>query len=134
MSKLEAKAKANEPGKLTPKDEGAYAIMPEAWYKLQERADQLAAETTFLREKNRYFVVYCLLASAIISLILVLFRIHGTSHSAIDIINASGLVFIIFGTIIVVVVADVQEQLPAAVGLLGAVAGYLFGSLNRSKQ
>ncbi len=98
-----------------------------------EQADRLSSETTKIREKYRYFAIYGLTASAIIALFLVLFRIKNTEYSPDDILNATGLIFIIFGTIIVVIIADVGEQLTAAVGILGAIAGYLFGTLRKSK-
>ena len=102
-------------------------------YKLMEQADRLSSETIKLREKYRYFAIYGLTASAIIALFLVLFRIKNTEYSPDDVLNATGLIFIIFGTIIVVIIADVGEQLTAAVGILGAIAGYLFGTLRKSK-
>ena len=46
--------------------------------------------------------------------------------------NATGLVYIIFGTIILVLIATTEQQLTAAIGILGTVAGYLFGTLHRA--
>jgi hypothetical protein len=45
------------------------------------------------------------------------------------IVGATGLVYIVFGTILLVVIANTDAQLTAAIGVLGAIAGYLFGRL-----
>lgn len=49
---------------------------------------------------------------------------------------ATGLILVPFSTIILVLVAGSQEQITAAIGALGAIAGYLFGaaSSQRSKE
>jgi hypothetical protein len=52
-------------------------------------------------------------------------------------VNATGLVLVIFSTIIIILLADVEVQLTAAMGVLGGIAGFLFGSFNsnvRSEQ
>jgi hypothetical protein len=54
------------------------------------------------------------------------------NSSAIHLVNASGLVFVIFGTLFLVLLADVDEQLNAGIGIMGAVAGYLFGTMRKS--
>jgi hypothetical protein len=43
-----------------------------------------------------------------------------------EIMNVAGLTIIVFGTILVVMMADSEQQLTASVGILGALAGYLF--------
>ena len=45
------------------------------------------------------------------------------------VLNVTGLVLIIFSIVFVVVVADTMDQLTVSVGVLGTIAGYLFGSL-----
>lgn len=62
------------------------------------------------------------------SLVIVLYFLKTRQASAKDIVNASGLILIIFGTIILVLVVDTSEQLTAAIGIMGAIAGYLFKS------
>jgi drug/metabolite transporter superfamily protein YnfA len=49
------------------------------------------------------------------------------------IVGATGLVYIVFGTILLVVIANTEAQLTAAIGVLGAVAGYLFGRLQQER-
>jgi len=39
------------------------------------------------------------------------------------------LIIIVYGTIILVLVAEAEQQLTAAIGILGAIAGYLFGTI-----
>lgn len=88
----------------------------------------------FLKEQvtsERWYIVL-LCSLSIVSLIVVLSFIRSSGdHSARDVVNASGLNLIIFGTIILVLIVDTHEQLTAAIGVLGAIAGYLFGTLQK---
>lgn len=89
-------------------------------------------EFRFIQEKNKMIILVGLMIMTIISLILVLICLHRTEAcTAINIVNGTGLVLIIFATIFVVMIADVDQQLTAAIGIIGAIAGYLFGSLTR---
>lgn len=54
-----------------------------------------------------------------------------TPHQAKDLVTIIGLVSVIFGTIILVLVVDTTETLTAPMGILGAIAGYLFGTAQR---
>lgn len=93
-------------------------------------ADKLTQEMQMSRDRFRYFTVFGLTAAAVMSLFIVLrFVANAKNYSAADIIAATALIFILFGTIIVVIIADVDEQLTAAVGIMGAIAGYLFGTM-----
>jgi len=51
-----------------------------------------------------------------------------------DIIHLAGLNIIIFGTILLVLIVETNEQLTAAIGILGAIAGYLFRSLQEKEK
>ena len=44
-----------------------------------------------------------------------------------DVVIVSGLALVIFGTIFVVLVVKTEQQLAMASGILGTIAGYLFG-------
>ena len=46
-----------------------------------------------------------------------------------DMLNAAGLILVIFSTVMVIIIADAEIQLTAAMGVLGGIAGYLFGTL-----
>ena len=49
-------------------------------------------------------------------------------------VNGSGLVLVIFATVLVVILAKVDQQLTAATGILGAIAGYLFGKTTKDSS
>ena len=51
-------------------------------------------------------------------------------NNASNIMNIVALHLIVFGTLILVITADVSEQLTAAAGILGALAGYIFRGIN----
>ncbi len=91
-------------------------------------------EWKMLLERNR--LIYCVVLSltAVISLAIMLWFLTKSKHSAENIVSASGLVFIIFGTIILVILASADAQLTAAIGVMGAIAGYLFGSIQRGRS
>lgn len=74
------------------------------------------------------------IVAAIVSLVIVLgfLKLLG-NPDPVTMVNASGLVLVIFGTIVVVMIARVDQQLTAAMGILGAVAGYLFGTSTRPR-
>lgn len=91
------------------------------------------APIAFMREQviSERWYIFALCMLSLISLITVLLFLKGTPHSARDIVNASGLNLIIFGTIILVMIVDTSEQLTAAIGVLAAIAGYLFGTMQK---
>ena len=45
-----------------------------------------------------------------------------------------GLVTVIFGAILLAMVVDTDQALTAPMGILGAIAGYLFGSAQRKED
>ena len=45
-----------------------------------------------------------------------------------DVVSVLGLILIIYSIVIVVVLAETQNQLATAIGVLGTIAGYLFGT------
>lgn len=81
------------------------------------------------RIENEFWYVLILAAMAMISMLLVLWFLKQKDETTPkDIVNAAGLILIVFGTIILVLIVDTTEQLTAAIGILGAIAGYLFRS------
>ena len=97
-------------------------------------ADRLTHEYRMREEDNKLYEILILSALALLSLFIVLrfiTRKPETNYSATDIVNATGLIFIIFGTILLVIMADTDQQLTAAIGILGAVAGYIFGAIKQ---
>ena len=47
------------------------------------------------------------------------------------VVSVTALIYVVFGTILLVVIATTEAQLTAAMGILGAVAGYIFGKTRR---
>ncbi len=91
-------------------------------------------QLTQQRITNEFYYIVLLSGVALISLFLVLNFLKSHGQCPRDIVNAAGLILIIFGTIILVLVVDTTEQLTAAIGVLGAIAGYLFGTIQSDKQ
>ncbi len=103
-----------------------------------QRLDSLEAITTSTEKESEtiliermsnerwYVITLCVLS--IISQVIILSFLKLKDHSARELVSASGLSLIIFGTIILVMVVNTTEQLTAAIGILGAIAGYLFRS------
>ncbi len=76
--------------------------------------------------KNELIYVLALCFVCVITMLIVLYSLRDKSHSSKELVSAAGITQIIFGTIILSVVVDTTEQLTAAIGILGAIAGYLF--------
>jgi len=91
-------------------------------------------QLTQQRITNEFYYIVLLSGVALISLFVVLNFLKSQGQCPRDIVNAAGLILIIFGTIILVLVVDTTEQLTAAIGVLGAIAGYLFGTIQADKQ
>ncbi|GAB4251452.1 MULTISPECIES: hypothetical protein [Deferrisoma] len=92
----------------------------------------LLHEYRMKQEANR--VTECILLS--VTLVATLAAVLGVllwrpPHSTALILNAAGLVLVVFATVFIVVLADAEQQLTAAMGILGAIVGYLFGSMRR---
>jgi uncharacterized membrane protein HdeD (DUF308 family) len=49
-------------------------------------------------------------------------------------VNAAGLVLITYGTVALALIAKTHESLTAAIGILGALAGYFFGRMRTSTE
>lgn len=97
-------------------------------------ADQMAHQFQMLREEHKVKEVIALCVLAFVSLVTVLyFLAKRDDQPGLHIVYATGLIFITFGTILLVIMAETDEQLTAAIGILGGIAGYLFGSM-RSKD
>jgi drug/metabolite transporter superfamily protein YnfA len=82
------------------------------------------------KDKLWFAVVLGTIAVAAHLIVLVFLYKQAPGH----IVGATGLVYIVFGTILLVVIANTEAQLTAAIGVLGAIAGYLFGRLQERSQ
>ena len=95
-------------------------------------ADKLTHEFKMAQERNKLYECIILVVGLIITLAIILgLMSKKTSFSANNIMNASALILIIYGTIFIVVLSDAEAQLTASIGILGAIAGYLFGTMNK---
>lgn len=93
------------------------------------------AEFRMLQEKHRIWLLGGIVISTPLMLALVLFCLRKVPNcSSESLVNAVGLILVIEGTIFMAVSALTTEQLTAPIGLLGAVAGYLFGSARRKSE
>lgn len=71
---------------------------------------------------------------SVVFLLTVLYYISRRTHRASDLIVAAGLISIVFGTLILVLVCQSLEQLTPAIGILGAIGGYLFGASHERRN
>ena len=83
-------------------------------------------------EISRRTLILALIGAGILSLIIVLgfLKLIGTREAS-TMVNASGLVLVVYATVLVVMVAKAEQQLTAAIGILGAIAGYLLGTATK---
>ena len=133
----EARAELSRGGELTEQAaSGAHRLqILELWSK--SALAQLEAEATQKRRRDgfMYAISIMLIVSAFGSLFLVLSVLRkGPGYTMRDVVNVAGLVLIIFAIILVVVIADTEQQLATAVGVLGTIAGYLFGTLRTGRD
>jgi len=90
------------------------------------------ADLILLQERNRMWLLIGIICSTPVILAMVLFCLKNLDHCAEEsLVNAIGLVLVIEGTMFITVSALTSEQLTAPIGILGAIAGYLFGSAKR---
>lgn len=87
---------------------------------------------TRINNELLYVVILCCVALS--SLLIVLYFLRSKTYTSKDVVSVTGLTLIIFGTIILVLIVDTSEQLTAAIGVLGAIAGYLFRSVQESSE
>jgi hypothetical protein len=85
-----------------------------------------SAQLAVIENTYRYVVITALLYAFTLIIITILMKIT-PQHQAKDIVTVIGLVSVIFGSILLVLVVDTSDALTAPMGILGAIAGYLFG-------
>jgi len=91
----------------------------------------IKADYRLAQERTKLYVCGILGGLVVLTLVIVLGFILRASHSPIHLVNASALILIVFASIFIVVLADTETQLTASTGILGAIAGYLFGTMRR---
>jgi len=98
---------------------------------LSEREDRVITKGEYrkIQESHRFYLISSLIAVTPLFLWILLHFIRKSSdYNEQAIIHASGLILVIQATTIVVLASPTTEQLTAAIGVLAAIAGYLFGT------
>lgn len=78
-------------------------------------------------ESNRLILALAVMGTGIFALFLVLSYLKSIGAAQEAVVTGSGLVLVVFATVLIVILVKRDEQLTAATGILGAIAGYLFG-------
>lgn len=85
------------------------------------------------QERSKLTAIVCVILAALLALGMILFvLVRRPQTSPTDIVHGSGLVLVVFATVLVVTMAETEQQLTAAIGILGAIVGYLFGATART--
>lgn len=98
---------------------------------------QLVTEGEFrkLQQIQKTYLLVAIIAATPIMLFLVLFFIKKSPHHTPEnLVNVSALVLVIQATTFISVYAPTSEQLTAPIGILGAIAGYLFGQYKKREE
>lgn len=114
LSDLEAQAttEAAEAGKVAPASNEV--VTDYSRYRMAE-------------ESNRLILALSVMGAGILSLFIVLAYLRSIGAAPESVVTGSGLVLVVFATVLIVILVKRDEQLTAATGILGAIAGYLFG-------
>ncbi len=78
-------------------------------------------------ESNRLILAIAVMGTGLLALFLILSYLKGIGADPEVVVTGSGLVLVVFATVLIVILVKRDEQLTAATGILGAIAGYLFG-------
>jgi hypothetical protein len=84
-------------------------------------------EYRMAQERHRILALVLLATTAVLAHLLLLWRIGGSDPS--QVVVGTGFIYIVFGTIVLVTLSDNKDQLTASMGVIGAIAGYLFGRM-----
>lgn len=121
-SSLTSEIKKNEPSAPPTADKGTAPA-----------ADKGYEDFRLAQEQRKRITVVGLMVAALLALGMMLYvLLCKTQASPTDIVHGSGLVLVVFATVLVVAMAETDQQLTAAIGILGAITGYLFGATARS--
>ena len=78
-------------------------------------------------ESNRLILALSVMGAGILALFLVLAYLKSRGAAPETVVTGNGLVLVVFATVLIVILVKRDEQLTAATGILGAIAGNLFG-------
>lgn len=82
-------------------------------------------EYKMVQERNRFWALVLLAGTAVTGHLLLLWRLGGDSPA--QVVTGTGFIYLVFGTVVLVTLSDNKDQLTASMGIMGAIAGYLFG-------
>lgn len=121
MSRLEEQAStdAAEVGGVTPASTDA--VEDYSRYRMAEESNHLILELSVM-------------GTGVLSLLLVLAFLKSKGTAPETMVTGSGLVLVVFATVLIVILVKRDEQLTAATGILGAIAGYLFGKATTGSE
>ncbi|HHH37706.1 MAG TPA: hypothetical protein ENK77_03725 [Epsilonproteobacteria bacterium] len=94
---------------------------------------QTETVTLSLIKNNLQYVMITAGMYAFVLIIIIILMKMTPDHQAKDLVTIIGLVSVIFGTILLVLIVDTSETLTAPMGILGAIAGYLFGTAQKKE-
>jgi hypothetical protein len=101
---------------------------------LQALIIKLRNDQIMIDKRYGFWAISIVSSLLVVTLITSLFFFKGRKARIDDIIHLIGLITIVYGTIILVLVSKTDQQITAAIGILGAIAGYLFGSIKKSRD
>ncbi len=85
-----------------------------------------------IQYQQKLILLVIIAAATVLFLFLILlFMKYSRNFTAANIVNGGGLVLVVQAILFVVVASPTTEQLTSAIGVLGAIAGYLFGRTTR---
>ena len=102
--------------------------------KVQTEEDGDYARYRMQDNTNHLVLALSVMGTGLFSLILVLWYLKSREATPEAMVNGSGLVLVIFATVLVVILARADQQLTAATGILGAIVGYLFGKTTKGSS
>lgn len=111
---------------------GAEEVSPSPQAPAEESGD--FALYRMAEESNRLILALSVIVAGFLSLLLVLAFLKSKGTVPETMVTGSGLVLVIFATVLIVILVKRDEQLTAATGILGAIAGYLFGKSTKSPE
>lgn len=85
-------------------------------------------------ESNRLILAIAVMGTGLFALFLVLSYLKSIGAAQEAVVTGSGLVLVVFATVLIVILVKRDEQLTAATGILGAIAGYLFGKATNTSR
>jgi hypothetical protein len=105
----------------------AYERVAKSSSQESEKIDAGYHDYKMAQERNRLWALVLLVATAVTAHALLLWRL-GSSRPA-HVVSGTGFIYIVFGTVVLVTLSDNKDQLTASMGIMGAIAGYLFGRM-----